>query len=176
MRESETALLQALEKRSNGVNEVRVPGREQYAGKPGYGEPLRTGMRSSQRFIHQYQTWPPVRDREGQRGRLAGIEVGELRRVERLWLDPDPPVPDRLGQLRGARQVPAGQNFVTDPSRDGNLAEETSKKMESLCRCEPDQRARVGYDEPFRHASTASASSRTVSAVPLTTGIPSRDT
>ena len=48
--------------------------------------------------------------------------------------------------------------------------------IESARRCEPDQRARVGCDEPFRHATTASASSRTVSEVPVTTGTPSRDT
>ena len=36
--------------------------------------------------------------------------------------------------------------------------------------------AAVDYDKPCRHAPTASASSRTVSEVPLTTGIPSFDT
>ena len=115
-------------------------------------------------------------NRESQRGRLTGVEIREPRRVGRLSFDPDPSVSDSLGQFRGTRQLTAGQNFVTDPNRDGNPAEEISKEMESACRRQPDQRARIGYDEPSRHASTTSESSRTVSAVPLTTGIPSRDT
>ena len=107
-------------------------------------------------------------------------------RLESLFLDEgfgsldrnnlDAAVSNRLGQLRRTWQVTASQNLVTDLGRDGDLPEETSKEIESLCRCEPDQRTRIGYDEPFRHASTASASSPTVSEVPLTTGIPSSDT
>ena len=153
-----------------------IPGREQYAGKPGHVEPVRTGMRSSQRFIHQHETWPLVCGRERQRARLAGIEFREWHRVGRRLFDPDPPVSNRIGQLRRTGPVTASRNLVTNLGRDGNLPEETSKQIESPCRRESDQRTRVGYDEPFRHASTASASSRTLSEVPLTTGIPSSDT
>ena len=50
------------------------------------------------------------------------------------------------------------------------------KQIESPRGGQPDQWACVGRDEPFRHASTARVSSRTVAEAPSTTGMPSWDT
>ena len=60
-------------------------------------------------------------NRESQRGRLARVEVQKLRRVKRLWLDPDPPFSNRIGQLPGAWEVAPGEHFLANVGRDGDL-------------------------------------------------------
>ena len=115
-------------------------------------------------------------DCEIQRDCLAGIQARKEQAARGRFHDGYPSLAQRVCQFKRTRQGASGKDFITHYVRYRDLPVELAQQIERASRGETNQGTGIRYDDSVRHASATSASAFTVSAVPETTGMPSRDT